>query len=241
MIGLAATASKRTIRLHRRFASPATITDLHNPDGLDPMSKDVLALICPDWRSIALVVEGPSGHVAYANFHCLEMFARREPAQLVGGRLLFTPPEFNRLFYAKLAQASATGAETTVAIGRSVSEDNWVAVTIRNTQGFFRDVLQRCLDNGDAGSQMMVVEIARHGASPDPLLLTAFAEACRLTTAEAKMLECLSRGLCLDRIADIQDITLSTARQRMKRILAKTHCHRQAELVHLVMSLRVGI
>ncbi|WP_119389349.1 helix-turn-helix transcriptional regulator [Taklimakanibacter lacteus] len=240
MIGLAATASKRATWLHRRFAGPATITDLRNSDGLDPMSKDVLALICPDWRSIALVVEGPSGHVAYANFHCLEMFARREPAQLIGGRLLFTPPELNRLFYAKLGEASATGAETAVAIGRSTLEDSWIAVTIRNTQGFFRDALQRNLDDGDAGSQMMLVEIARHGASPDTLLLAAFADACGLTGAESRMLECLSRGLCLDRIADIQDITLSTARQRMKRILAKTHCHRQAELVHLVMSLCGG-
>ena len=57
-----------------------------------------------------------------------------------------------------------------------------------------------------------------------------------LTPAERHLAELLVDGQRLDAAAATLGVTVGTARTRLKQILAKTDCHRQAELVRLAMS-----
>lgn len=55
-----------------------------------------------------------------------------------------------------------------------------------------------------------------------------------LTVAEAKLAARLASGDSLRCIASDQNISVATVRAQLKRVLAKTHTHRQAEFVALV-------
>lgn len=228
-----ASAARRADRLRSGHLIPATLN--HPSDGSDSISKDILALLCPDWRTIALVLDGTEGYVAYANLLCLEMFKRQYPAHLNGGRLVFSSPDLNKRFYAALVRAVELGSETAVVIERGAQDDTWVSVTIRNTQGFFRDVLVQNL-RPDI-SHMTVIEITKRGNALDPIALAAFAEANSLADAETDLVEAVACGLPLKSIAAARAVAISTIRQRMKTVFSKTNCRRQAELVHLVVSL----
>ena len=57
-----------------------------------------------------------------------------------------------------------------------------------------------------------------------------------LTPAEAALARALAAGRSLQEYADGAQITVETARWRLKQVLAKTDTHRQAELVRLVLS-----
>jgi len=62
----------------------------------------------------------------------------------------------------------------------------------------------------------------------------ALRHAFGLTKAEARLAARLARGESLQHIAIEQNVTIDTARAQLKAVLAKTHTHRQAELVALV-------
>ncbi|MBZ9801075.1 helix-turn-helix transcriptional regulator [Mesorhizobium sp. ES1-6] len=201
------------------------------------MSKEILALVCPDWRTVALVLEGIEGHVAYANWHCLEMIEKGELLHLAGGRLAFTSADLNRRFYFALTRVAATGSETAVVIGREAARGTWVSIVIRNTQGFFRDALERNMGSLNTGSRMVVIEITNSDAALDGIALEAFAEAMSLTKAEQELVTSLVSGQSLRSIAGTRGKSVSNIRRRMKSVLKKTGCRRQAELVRIVMSL----
>jgi len=59
----------------------------------------------------------------------------------------------------------------------------------------------------------------------------------RLTPAECRIADLLLEGKELREIADMQRITLGTARFQLKRVLAKTGARRQSDLVRLMLSL----
>ena len=67
------------------------------------------------------------------------------------------------------------------------------------------------------------------------------AELFGLTSAEASLAAALASGVSLAAYAEAAHIALATARWRLKRILAKTHTHRQSELVALVLTTPVGL
>jgi len=58
-----------------------------------------------------------------------------------------------------------------------------------------------------------------------------------LSPAEQRLTEAVVNGLPLVEAAEQLGIRLSTARTRLKAIQAKTHCHRQVDLVRLALSL----
>jgi DNA-binding CsgD family transcriptional regulator len=69
--------------------------------------------------------------------------------------------------------------------------------------------------------------------------ITNIASALGLTHKEARLAVLLADGESLAEAAKILGITIGNARVHLKRIFAKTDTHRQAELVHLLLSLRV--
>ena len=59
----------------------------------------------------------------------------------------------------------------------------------------------------------------------------------RWPDVEQRLTEAVVNGLPLVEAAEQLGIRLSTARTRLKAIQAKTHCHRQVDLVRLALSL----
>ena len=200
------------------------------------MAKDILALICPDWRGPMLVIDARSGDLMYANLHCLSLFERRRPASILRGKLTFGSPEFDQRFNANLASAVERGIETAVITGYDAASGSWISATIRNTQGFFRDTLLRNLHCGD-DIHPVVVEISLNSGLLDPLALAAFAEASSLAPAEIDAVRCLAAGQTPAGIAAARGVATSTIRQRLKTVMAKTRSRRQAELIRLIMAM----
>jgi len=66
----------------------------------------------------------------------------------------------------------------------------------------------------------------------------ALRSAYGLTHAEARLVQALSEGASLKRIATENQITYETARTHLRRILSKTGAKRQAELVRITHALR---
>lgn len=84
-----------------------------------------------------------------------------------------------------------------------------------------------------AGGMMMLV------TDPDRTRRTSLdwmAQHFGLTPAERRLTEALVSTLRLDAAADHLGITIGTARTRLKQIMAKTDCRRQAELIQLAQS-----
>ena len=58
-----------------------------------------------------------------------------------------------------------------------------------------------------------------------------------LTKSEARLASQLMCGQCLEEIAAANDVSLGTVRSQIKAVFAKTHTHRQAQLVGLLTRL----
>ena len=58
-----------------------------------------------------------------------------------------------------------------------------------------------------------------------------------LTQSEARIAAGLAKGQSLETIAAAGTITIETARSYLRRVLEKTGCHRQAELVALLSTI----
>jgi len=178
-----------------------------------------------------------AGHVVYANWNCLQLLEKQAPVGLSDERLIFRSADVNRRFYRALEQTAGGSTERTVVVGHCDRSLTWFSVVIRNMHGFFRDALHRSLMGGDPLSRFVLIEFRLSRNSPDPTALLALAEACALSPAETDVVKLLACGWSLPQIASSRGVKLATIRQCMKNLLAKTNCHRQTELIHLVMSL----
>jgi len=76
-----------------------------------------------------------------------------------------------------------------------------------------------------------ILDPEQRGELPEALLRELY----DLTGAEARLAIALARGNTLHEIAAATGAQMSTLRTHLKRVFAKTHTHRQAELVRLVL------
>ena len=204
---------------------------------LGTFGEEVFALICPDWGAPSLILDACIGRVAYANWSCLKMLESQIPAYLAEDRLVFCSAEVNRRFYRVLEQTAGASTELAVLVGQCEGSTSWFSITIRNTHGFFRDVLRRSLPSSSWSSRLVIIEFGMTGSFPDPTALMALAEVFSFSPAEMEVVKFLACGWSIQEIARTRGVKLATMRQRMKNVLAKANCHRQTELIHLVMSL----
>ena len=200
------------------------------------MSSEILAILCPDWRTAALVIDATNVSVVFANSQCIAMLRREQPMRLTGDRLDFTPCGLNRRFHLELAQLASSGGESAFIYERDASSGDWLSVVIRNGQGFFRDAIETNLGKS-IGPKLMVVEIATGAEVLDRNAFSSFAQTAFLSKAEADLVQAVAAGWSLTEAAHSRGVAVSTVRQRMKSILSKTGCRRQSELVHLVLSI----
>jgi DNA-binding CsgD family transcriptional regulator len=122
-------------------------------------------------------------------------------------------------------------------IGQDPVANCWVSAMVRNSQGFFRDVIESNLGRFASDCHLMIVELAMGSDGVDPAALAVFAAATSLSKAEADLVKAIANGHSLSELAEARGVAVSTIRQRMKSVLAKTGCRRQTELVRLVLSL----
>jgi DNA-binding CsgD family transcriptional regulator len=71
-----------------------------------------------------------------------------------------------------------------------------------------------------------------------PSVAEALRRSFRLTPAEAALAVAFSSGTTLRDYAECRGVTIGTVRYQMKEVMAKTGCHRQAELVRLLGTCR---
>ena len=205
-------------------------------EGATTVSSEILAILCPDWRTAALVIDATNTNVVFANSQCIAMLRREQPMRLMGDRLDFTPCGLNRRFNLELAQLASSGGESAFIYERDVSSGDWLSVVIRNGQGFFRDAIETNLGKS-MGPKLMIVEIATGAEMLDRNAFSSFAQTATLSKAEAELVKAVAAGWSLTEAAQSRGTAVSTIRQRMKSILSKTGCRRQSELVHLVLSI----
>ncbi|APE35948.1 LuxR family transcriptional regulator [Nocardia mangyaensis] len=97
--------------------------------------------------------------------------------------------------------------------------------------------------DGDAGtgpwqrSALALVIDPEHDPDPDPAVLH---EVYGLTEAETTVAMAVLRGDGLPAVADQLSVSVYTARTHLQHIFAKTHTHRQAELVRLLLTSAVA-
>lgn len=100
-------------------------------------------------------------------------------------------------------------------------------VTVLPSKGTFQFV----------GREPCVLVLANDPLAVPPSRASILRDLYRLTPAEARLADLLLTGLSVHETAERMNITLGTARFQLKRVLAKTDTHRQAELVRLMLSL----
>ena len=201
------------------------------------MGREVLALACPDWREASLAIDAQNGEIAYANWRALAFLDARAPISVFGNRLIFTDPRHNQQYFTGLEKLRTSLAEEEVFVITGNCEVDWFAVTIHNPQGLYREVLQRALDAAGMSSDIIFVEIGRTRRAPSASQVAAFSEAFKFTPAEAELVFSLAQGQTLADVADRRQAAISTVRQRLKTVLAKSGCRRQTDLVRQIVSL----
>jgi len=175
--------------------------------------------------------------VVFANLDCIRLLTQESPAYLIGDRLRFRSSELDRRFQTEVRHLIASGAESACMIGQDPIANSWVSAMVRNSQGFFRDVIESNLGGFASDRHLMIVELAMGSDGVDPAALTVFAAATSLSKAEADLVKAIANGHSLSELAEARGVAVSTIRQRMKSVLGKTGCRRQTELVRLVLSL----
>ena len=201
------------------------------------MGREVLALACPDWREASLAIDARNGEIAYANWRALALLDARAPISVFGNRLIFTDPHHNQQYFTGLEKLRTSLSEEEVFIITGYKEADWFAVTIHNPQGLYREVLRRSLEAAGTSPDIIFVEIGRTKQAASAAKIAAFSEALKLTPAEAEMVFLLAQGQTLADIAERCKAALSTVRQRLKTVLAKSGCRRQSDLVRQIVSL----
>lgn len=120
--------------------------------------RDVLALLCPDWRGPCVAIEAATRRAAYANWRALRMFDGPGPVHITGGRLSFNPASLNRRFYARLERALAQGEEKAAIEFHDALRHRQMAAIMHIPHGFTHDVLTTHLGPGAEHLRFAIIE-----------------------------------------------------------------------------------
>ena len=149
-----------------------------------------------------------------------------------GGILRSRGPEAGKTL-AKLIEDAAHG--------REAAGETGAAMTLDAADGISRLQLHlsRFSDSEQEGGPATLIFV--NDPDDDPPLTTAqIAQLLDLTKTEAALVHSLTMGLSLEQAAEVQSVTVSSARTYLKRIYAKTGTNRQSDLIRLVLSGAVG-
>jgi DNA-binding CsgD family transcriptional regulator len=195
------------------------------------------SFLCPDWRGASMVINTSDLSILFANESCSDIFAGNNPIGQRNGRLTFETPFIRSAFCRKLNAAPEGGQEQSAITFLVAGEPHVMTASIRQVpsgwiapEPFSSCSPQRLV-------RPVLVEFSQSGYRPDPVCLQSVADAFGLTPAEAHDFSQIALGLSVAEIAAGSGVSISTVRQRIKNILAKTQCERQQGLICLVRSL----
>ncbi len=204
-----------------------------------PMRKEVpylnaCKLLCPDWRGPSMVLDCASLRIAYANRNCIGLFKKGISIRMSTGSLTFELCNERKDFQARIQNAIAAGLQSTAFTLRT-SDGSWIMAILRFLDG---DEADAVTDNHhDREFFPAIVEFTECHYQPDPVCFAAVAEALKLSPSESRDLIAIATGQSPDEIAANSKVAISTVRQRIKSLLAKTESTRQQHLTCLVRSL----
>ncbi len=197
--------------------------------------RDILALLCPDWRRATMIVDARDCSIEFANWRCLELLKDETIVCAAGGRLEYRPGLLDQRFQLALQRIRATGTshETLAATSGAVS----LLITVRRLDGLLAEVVRARLGDPDTAHALVVVELATTGDKPSPGAVEGLAATFHLTPAEFRILRGFVNGETLEEIAASSRLALDAVNQAMSDILCKTRCRRQVDLALMVARL----
>ena len=204
------------------------------------MGREILALLCPDWRQASMVIDAHDGSIAYANWRCLQLLKSGDVIRAVGERLDFHSRAQNARFRNHLRDVVSGAAECSYLVGRSPETDKPFLVTIHGSEGFLREALELCFSGTPDNIDFVIVDVTFGADLPDPTAVSALAREFGLSRAETHLMQLFACGLSTEEVAVQRGVAVNTARQQMKAVLSKTSCDRQQDLMRLVFSLCPG-
>jgi len=182
-------------------------------------------------------MDARNGQVTFANSPCLQLLSDRQHIQIVSGRFSFVTETVADRFYAMLDRLVSNGLESATMIEQNGGGAHFLAITIRNSLGFFRDVLNRSLGGGSDRAQFVVVEFTSSRDQSDWLAMRTFAQTFSLSASEMELCDLIVRGLEAAEIAVLKTRSAATIDQAIAALLSKMGCKNAAQLVRLVVTL----
>ncbi|KQQ41209.1 hypothetical protein ASF58_07455 [Methylobacterium sp. Leaf125] len=115
-----------------------------------------------------------------------------------------------------------------------LDSENWILVERPDQRPLIMNAVPLPIDEVDGSHSVLLLidldatPILNHGA---------LEQVFGLTRTEAKLATLMAQGATLAEAAALQGVRVATVRAQLRAIFAKTHTHRQAELVMLVSRL----
>ena len=171
------------------------------------------------------------GRVQFANQHALALLRVGDVFVLRESRLRAVRHEDQREFEAARALVASRGHPRALRLRRQDRERHgWLYVTLARLP-----IVHATLPVTESAEVLVLVHDPRHKRTlAAPQLMQLF----HLSTAEARIVEDLARGLTLEAIADAHGVRITTARTQLRAALHKTGCKRQQDLVRLVTGIQ---
>lgn len=204
---------QRALRLGQRFAA---VSHAH--------AASLQALDCLDTG--VLMVDG-TGCVIQASSMAERLLRENAELAVIRGRLALRPPALHDKLLALVRGAMET------ARGRIASPGAALSIPRPHRLPLALEVAPMRPTVSAFGKQQPCVLVFIRDPEA-PIAVTRLRELFGLTRTEAAVAAALGRGASLENIAANMGIGLATVRSHLKRILAKTGTHRQAEAVALL-------
>jgi DNA-binding CsgD family transcriptional regulator len=182
-----------------------------------------------DRLPVAGVILDASGTVLFANALAAEVLQARDGLELRSGRLAAQQKQTERALAQRQRQIVSAGPELDPPAPIPVARPSGRApyrvdvLPLPTASGFHRN---------EAGATVLV--LIHDPAHRRQLRQYELSFLYGLTPAEAALAEAVVAGETLREYAERKGRSIGTVRYQMKQVLAKTECHRQADLIRLV-------
>lgn len=185
-----------------------------------------------DHIPVACLLVNRSARVHFVNSAAEELLARRDGLTISAGCLTSCSGLQTARLRSAIANVAASGDD-------GGSDTHVVIVRPSNRSPILLNLfpIRRGEINRPRGGDSLVAVLTKDPGGNRLEPLASFAEAYRLTQAEARLVALLAEGQGLFQAAQSLGITRNTARTHMRHVYAKVGAHRQADLIRLLAKL----
>lgn len=185
-----------------------------------------------DGLALGVVLIGEEGEVLRANAAAQRITRRNDGLAIARGRLRAASDTANRALGKAINDAIETTKRAGLAPGATCSVprpsgERPYSVLVTPGSGLDSDSLYR-----NASAVVLIGDPDARLEAPEQVLARLYG----LTPSEARLAMAVASGESLESYAAAREIAISTARQQLKQVFAKTGAHRQADLVRLLLT-----